>query len=83
MMESLVSGVPASKLFRALQQENGSIDVQKLGEILTIEFPGISPAASVAIRRWLNPAIGRELPDEQIDGMILYYLEDAGYVASK
>ena len=83
MMEGLVSGVPASKLFRALLQEDELLDVQKLGEILMMEFPDISPAASMAIRKWLNPARGRELPDEQIDGMILYYLEDAGYVALK
>lgn len=80
MMEELISGMPASKLFRALMQEDGGIDVQKLGEIIMTEFPDISPGASLAIRRWLNPTKGLELLDEDIDGMILYYLNDAGYL---
>lgn len=80
VMSELVFGMPASKLFRRLQEEDASIDARHLGEILMIEFPDISPAASLAIGRWLQPAAGPELPDEQIDGMILHYLNDAGYM---
>jgi len=37
-------------------------------EILMVEFPDNSPAALLATRRWLQPAAGRELSDEQIEG---------------
>lgn len=73
VMSELVFGMPALKLFGRLQEEDASIDARQLGEILMVEFPDISPAASLAIWRWLQPAAGHELPDEQIDGMILHY----------
>jgi predicted DNA-binding protein (MmcQ/YjbR family) len=81
MMESLLSGVPASQLFRALQKEDASIDARELGGILMEEFPGISPAASMSIRKWLSAGKGGDFPDEQIDGLISFYLKAAGYIA--
>ena len=81
MMENLIRGVPASKLFRALLKDNTSIDARELGYILMKEFPDISPAASMSIRKWLNAASADEFPDEQIDGLILHYLNQAGYVS--
>ncbi|MDM5182051.1 hypothetical protein PO883_33290 [Massilia sp. DJPM01] len=80
MMEKLLLGSPASKIFRALQHENASIGARELGYILMAEFPNISPAASMSIRKWLNPAMEEEFPDEQIDALILHYLKEAGYV---
>ena len=51
MMQGLICGTPASKLFRMLQQADSSINARKLGYILTTEFPRISPAASMSIRK--------------------------------
>lgn len=80
-MEQLVLGVPASRVFRALQEENATIDARELGYILTTAYPKISPAASISIRKWLNTASSSEFPDEQIDEVIKRYLILAGYVA--
>ncbi|MCW7537964.1 hypothetical protein OOT46_08885 [Aquabacterium sp. A7-Y] len=78
-MKDLVAGVPASRLFRELMREDRSIDARELGDILADEFPDISPAASVAIWKWMNPSRGYEFPDEQIDALISHYLKEAGY----
>lgn len=81
MMENLTRGVAASKLFRTLMQDDPAIDARELGYMLTKEFPDISPAASMSIRKWLSAANVDEFPDEQIDGLILHYLNEAGYVS--
>lgn len=81
MMENLVSGVPASVVFRSLMQADSSMDGRKLGNVLTLEYPDISPAASMAIRKWLNPERGYDFPDEEIDALILHYLKESGYSA--
>lgn len=81
MMENLVSGVPASVLFRSLMQADPSIDARKLGNALTVEYPDISPAASMAVRKWLNQERGYDFPDEEIDALILHYLKESGYIA--
>jgi hypothetical protein len=80
MMQGLICGTPASKLFRMLQQADSSINARKLGYILTTEFPRISPAASISIRKWQATSGESNFPDEQIDGLILHYLQDAGYI---
>jgi hypothetical protein len=80
MMKKLVSGVSASELFLALVQEDPSMDARKIGDILMNEFPGISPAAVIAIQRWLNSKRGYEFTDQQLDELILHYLKSAGYV---
>ena len=78
MMERLVSGVAASRLFKDLQKQDSSISAKKLGNILMAEFPEISPAACIAINRWLG--IGSvEVPDQDLDALISYYLKEAGY----
>jgi len=79
-MEDLLSGVPASNLFRTLQQKKPLIDARELGQILMIEFPRISPAASLSIRKWFRHSEDYDFPDEQIDGLILHYLNEAKYV---
>lgn len=79
MMENLVSGAAASTLFRSLLQADPSMDGRKLGNILTTEYPDINPAASMAIRKWLNQERGYEFPDEEIDALILHYLKESGY----
>lgn len=81
MMEALLTGVPASQLFRALQRENSSIDARELGGLLMEEFQNISPAASMSIRKWASREEEVDFPDEQIDGLISFYLKAAGYVA--
>jgi hypothetical protein len=79
MMESLVSGVSASVLFRSLMESDSSMDSRKLGDILTLEYPDICPAASIAIRKWLNPKREYEFSDADVDGLILHYLKESGY----
>jgi predicted DNA-binding protein (MmcQ/YjbR family) len=80
MMQGLICGVPPSKLFRMLQDMDSSIDARNLGYILMTEYPRISPAASMSIRKWQGIAGESDFPDEQIDGLILHYLKDAGYI---
>lgn len=79
MMEKLNAGVPASKLFRMLQQEDPTITARKLGDVLMSEFPEISPAAAMSIQKWMNANGSQDFPDEQIDGLILHFLKSAGY----
>jgi hypothetical protein len=81
MMETLVSGAPASKLFKSLLEADALMDSRKLGDMLTFEFPNISPAASMAIRKWLSPAKEYEVCDEDIDALISHYLRESGYMA--
>jgi len=81
MMRGLISGTPASKLFRMLQQEHPSIDAKTLGFSLMAEFPRISPAAFISIMKWQNRSDESTFPDEQIDGLIAHYLKDAGYIS--
>jgi hypothetical protein len=81
MMENLVSGGGASVLFRSLMQADSLMDDRRLGNVLTLEYPNISPAASMAIRKWLNQKRGYDFPDEEIDALILHYLKEAGYIA--
>lgn len=80
MMEILLSGASASKLFRTLQRENPSIDARGLGGILMEEFEKISPAASMSIRKWAARGKEEDFPDEQLDGLIAFYLKSSGYV---
>jgi len=80
MMEGLICGTPASKLFRMLQQADPSIDALELADILMTEFPLISPAAYISIRKWRDTSDKRKFPDEQIDVLIVHYLKDAGYI---
>ena len=80
MMKGLICGTPASTLFRMLQQADSSIDAKTLGFSLMTEFPRISPAAFISIMRWQNRSDESAFPDEQIDGLIAHYLEDAGYI---
>lgn len=79
-MEALLSGVPASRLFKTLRDGDPSIDGRELGVILMDEFRNISPAASISIRKWANRINEVDFPDEQIDGLISFYLKAAGYV---
>lgn len=79
MMETLVSGVPASKLFRSLMEADASVDARKLGDMLTLEYPSISPAASMAIRKWLSSGKEYEISDEDMDALIAHYLKESGY----
>lgn len=79
-MEDLILGVPASELFKSIIQKDPLMDGRKLGDILTYEYPNVSPAASISIRRWLNKGGGYECGDEDISALILFYLKDAGYV---
>jgi predicted DNA-binding protein (MmcQ/YjbR family) len=80
MMKALVSGVPASKIFRSLIEADASTDARKLGDMLAFNYPGISPAASMAIRRWLSPGKEYEVADEDIDALISHYLKESGYI---
>lgn len=80
MMESLVSGRPASALFKSLMGADDSLDARALGNILGLEFPNISPGAFTAIRRWLNLERGYEFSDETLDALIAHYLKEAGYI---
>lgn len=79
-MDGLLKGKPAPKIFKQILQEDSSIGARELGFILMKEFPEISPAASMSIRKWLNAARGKGFPDEQIDGLIWHYLKEGGYV---
>ncbi|MBO0988701.1 hypothetical protein INR38_07915 [Delftia sp. SD018] len=81
MMKNLLDGVPASVVFRTIMQADLTIDSRKLGNILTLEYPNVDPGASMAIRKWLNPERGYDLPDEEIDALIFHYLRDAGYIS--
>ncbi len=78
MMESLLTGTPASRLFRTLLHEDTSMDAWKLDQILIRELPNISPAASIAIRRWgsLGSIV---ISDEDLDALISHFLVEAGY----
>jgi len=79
-MEALVSGVPASKHFKSLMEADELMDAGKLGDMLTFEFPNISPAASMAIRKWLSPGKEYEVSDEDVDALISHYLKESGYM---
>ena len=81
MMENLVSGVPASVVFRSLMQADPSMDGRKLGNVLTLEYPNISPAASMAVRKWLSPGREYEVADEDINALVAHYLKEAGYIS--
>jgi hypothetical protein len=81
MMKNLVSGVPASVVFRSLMQVDPLMDGRKLGNVLTLEYPNISPAASMAVRKWLSPGKEYEVADEDIDSLITHYLKEAGYLS--
>ena len=78
-MEDLIAGVAASKLFRDLQNEDESIDANRLIHMFMSAYPDASPAAAISIRRWVNANSEHEFPDEQIDGLILHYLKSSGY----
>ena len=78
MMERLVSEISASQLFKNLQQQDASINAQRLGEILLTEFPEISPASCIAINRWAGFG-SVQCTDEDLDALISYYLKEAGY----
>jgi predicted DNA-binding protein (MmcQ/YjbR family) len=80
MMKALVSGVPASKIFRSLIEADASIDARKLGDMLSFNYPNISPAASMAIRKWLSPGKEYEVSDEDMDALISHYLKESGYI---
>lgn len=80
MLESLVSGQPASALFKSLMKANESLDIRALDQILGLEYPNISPGAFVTMRRWAN--LGSvEVSDEDLDALIAHYLKEAGYIA--
>lgn len=79
-MKALVSGVPASKIFRSLIEADASIDARKLGDMLSFNYPNISPAASMAIRKWLSPGKEYEVSDEDMDALISHYLKESGYI---
>lgn len=79
MMEDLIAGMPASKLFRMLQNEDSTIDVSELIDMFMRAFPDASPAAAISIRRWANAKDEHDFPDEQIDGLIIHYLRSSGY----
>lgn len=81
MMEELISGKPASAIFRELQQNDKSIDAEKLGDILMDEFPEVSPVTQRCINSWFRTENRDDYPDEQLDGMILHYLKLAGYMS--
>lgn len=79
MLESLVSGRPASALFKSLMQADGSLDARALDNLLVLEFPSISPSACIAIRRWAK--LGSvEISDEDLDGLIEHFSREAGYI---
>lgn len=79
MLESLVSGRPASVLFKSLMQADGSLDARALDKVLVLEFPSINPSVSIAIRRWAK--LGSvEISDEDLDGLIEHFLKEAGYI---
>lgn len=80
MLESLVSGRPASELFNSLMEADGSLDARALDIILGLEYPNISPGAFIALRRWSNLESGFEVSDEDLDALIAHYLKEAGYV---
>ena len=80
MMEGLITGTPASTIFRKLLTLNPSMGASGLGGMLFDEFPKLSPAANTCIRRWMSSENRSEYPDEQIDAMIKSYLEMAGYL---
>ena len=78
VLESLVSGRPASALFKSLMQDGGPLDAKALGNILGLEYPNISPGAFTAIRQWSK--LGSvEVLDEELDALIAHYLKEAGY----
>ncbi len=81
MMEDLANGVRASVVFKSLMQIDSSMDARKLGNVLTLEYPDISPAASMTVRRWLSPGKEYEVCDEDVDALIAHYLKEAGYVS--
>jgi hypothetical protein len=78
MMERLISGTPASKLFKDLLEKDSSITTMKLGEILFNEYPAISPAAYVAINRWAGKG-SVLISDETLDAVISHLIKEAGY----
>jgi hypothetical protein len=80
MLESLVSGRPASALFKSLMGADDSLDARALDNILGLEYPNISPGAFIAIRRWFNLESGFEVSDEDLDALIAHYLKEAGYI---
>lgn len=80
MLEKLALGSSASKLFREIMREDPSVGWSQLASLLLTEYPEISPAAAISIRRWLNAIDARDFPDEQIDNLIAYFLKDSGYV---
>jgi hypothetical protein len=81
MLESLVSGRPASALFKSLMEADGSLDARALDRIVGLEYPNISPGAFIAIRRWSNLDSGFEVSDEDLDALIAHYLREAGYIS--
>ena len=80
MMESLVSGRPASALFKSLMGADDSLDARALDSVFGLEYPNISPGAFIAIRRWSNLDSGFGVSDEDLDALIAHYLKEAGYI---
>ena len=80
LLETLLSGRPASALFKSLMGPDDSLDARALDNILGLEYPDISPGAFIAIRRWLNLGGGFEVSDEDLDALIAHYLKEAGYI---
>lgn len=82
MLKEIRSGAPASIVFRRLLDSDPLMDTTKLGRIVFSEFPKLSPAANICLRRWMNAECQDDYPGEQLDAMIKAYMEEAGYADS-
>ncbi|HEX8029252.1 MAG TPA: hypothetical protein VF491_12350 [Vicinamibacterales bacterium] len=80
MLESLLNGMPASKVFRGFLELDATIDAGKLIDFLLEEFPDISPAAVISIRKWCGPEEKLNFPDAQLDALIHHHLDAGGYL---
>ena len=58
---------------------DASVNAVGLCEWMAAEYPDLSPAASVSIRKWLYVPNVYDVDDDWLDGVISHYMAEAGY----
>ncbi len=62
-------------------ENDASVRAAELCELVATEYPELSPAALVSIRKWLYVPNLYEVDDQWLDGVVGHYMAVAGYRA--